>query len=55
MRLFEIIDYKVSVLFASFFTVSFTNLEIGMKIIAFLLTVGYTLHRWYYLIKNKKE
>lgn len=51
----SLIDLKVS-LFAGFFILfSFSNAEIVMKIIVFLLTVGYTIRRWYLLEKNKKE
>ena len=51
----SLIDLKVS-LFAGFFILfSFSNTEIVMKIIVFLLTVGYTIRRWYLLEKNKKE
>ncbi len=49
------IDLKVSYLFGLFTVVSFSNVEIVMKIIVFLLTVGYTVRRWYLLEKNKKE
>jgi hypothetical protein len=50
-----ILDLKVSMLFATYAVVSFSNIEIMMKIIVFLLTVGYTIRRWYLLEKNKKE
>lgn len=34
---------------------SFENVEIVMKTLVFILTVGYTARRWYLLEKNKKE
>lgn len=51
----NIIDIKANLLISFFFFISFTDAEIIMKIIVFLLTVGYTVRRWYLLEKNKKE
>lgn len=50
-----LIDLKVSIVTAFFLWLSFTDAEIIMKIIVFILTVGYTARRWYLLEKNKKE
>ena len=33
--------------------ISFSNLEMSLKIILLLVTIGYTLHKWI-TIKNKK-
>lgn len=51
----NLIDLKVSFLAGLFFAIAFTDFEIIMKVIAFVLTAGYTLRRWYLLEKNKKE
>lgn len=51
----NIIDIKANLLISFFFFISFTDAEIVMKIIVFILTVGYTIRRWYLLEKNKKE
>lgn len=48
-------DVKALGVFICFWIISFSNCEIVMKIIVFLLTVGYTIRRWYLLEKNKKE
>lgn len=50
-----LIDLKVSMLTGFFLFISFTDVEIVMKVFVFLITVGYTLRRWYLLEKNKKE
>lgn len=50
-----LIDLKVWFLSLFCFTVQFSDAEKGMKIIVFLLTVGFTIHRWILMIKNKKE
>lgn len=51
----HLIDLKVSMLTGLFFCIAFTDFEIVMKVIVFLITIGYTARRWYLLEKNKKE
>lgn len=34
---------------------SFSYIENYMKVIVFLITVGYTLRRWYIMEKNKRK
>lgn len=51
----QLIDLKLSALLSVFTVVSFSKADIIMKIIVFLLTVGYTLDRWYHLRKNKND
>ncbi len=53
--MYHLIDLKANFLFALFMAVSFTEAEITMKIIAFVIAVGYNARRWYLLEKNKKE
>tara|TARA_R110001592_G_scaffold33310_1_gene115568 strand:- start:760 stop:918 length:159 start_codon:yes stop_codon:yes gene_type:complete len=33
---------------------TFTNIEMGLKILLLVLTIGYTLDKWIKLKKNKK-
>jgi len=49
------LDLKLSLLTGTYFAITFSNLDNIMKIIVFLLTVGYTVRRWYLLEKNKKD
>lgn len=49
------LDLKLSLLTGTYFAITFSDLDSMMKIIVFLLTVGYTVRRWYLLEKNKKE
>lgn len=51
----NLIDLKVFTLAIIYAFIQFADCEIIMKIIAFLLTVGYTIRRWYLLEKNQKE
>jgi hypothetical protein len=53
--IFELIDLKVGAFFAGFLTISQTDLDFSMKVIAFFLTVGYTARRWYLLETKNKE
>lgn len=50
-----LIDLKVSSLALFCFTVQFSEAEKWMKVIVFILTVGFTIHRWILMVKNKKE
>jgi hypothetical protein len=54
-NMYHLIDLKANIIFALFMAVSFSEVEITMKVIAFVLTVGYTSRRWYLLEKNKKD
>ena len=54
------IDFKVVFTCVFFYifqsiTINFVEIEIIMKCLVFVLTVGYTARRWYLLEKNKKE
>ena len=49
------IDLKLSILTGGYLVISFTNVDFAMKAIAFVVATGYTIRRWYFLEKNKKE
>lgn len=51
----NLIDLKASLIFGTTMAISFSNMETGVRILALLLTIGYTIRRWYLLEKNKKE
>jgi len=48
-------DYRLLLINASTFIFSMTNADVILKIILLLLTIGYTLHKWWLLYKNKDE
>jgi hypothetical protein len=50
-----ILDLKLSLLATTYFAISLTNIDFAMKIIVFLLTVGYTIRRIYLQEKNKNN
>jgi hypothetical protein len=51
----HLLDIKVGTLAGFYFVVSFADFEIFMKIAVFIVTIGYTIRRWYLLEKNKKD
>jgi|32_taG_2_1085360.scaffolds.fasta_scaffold11780_5 hypothetical protein len=49
-------DVKVLLMNASTFAISFSQIEMALKITLLVLTIGYTAQRWYIMYKdNKKE
>jgi hypothetical protein len=49
------LDLKLSLITGTYFAISFADVDIAMKIIAFFLASGYTLRRWYVFEKTKKD
>ena len=48
-------DYKILLINAGSFGISMTNIDITLKIVLLLVTIGYTIQKWYLLNKNKKK
>lgn len=48
-------DLKLYLLNASALTISFSNIDMVLKILLLILSVGYTAQRWYLLNKVNKE
>ena len=49
------LDSKLSFLTGTYFAITFTDIDSIMKVIVFLLTVGYTIRRWYIMEKKTKD
>ena len=49
------LDSKLSFLTGTYFAITFTDIDYIMKIIVFLLTVGYTIRRWYLMEKKTQD
>jgi len=47
-----ITDYKTLLINLGTFLFSMTNVDIVLKVILLLVTIGYTVHKWYLLNKN---
>ena len=50
-----ILDLRQSVITGGYFMFTFANVDVIMKVIAFVIATGYTLRRWYLLEKNNKD
>ena len=47
-----ITDYKTLLINLGTFLFSMTNVDVVLKVILLLVTIGYTVHKWYLLNKN---
>ncbi len=50
-----ITDFKTLLINAGAFGISMTNIDIALKIVLVLVTIFYTLQKWYLLNKNKDK
>jgi len=48
-------DFKIYALNGSTMLISFTNADAILKIALLLISIGYTLHKWYILNNNRKK
>ena len=54
LKKISVTDIKVYALTAGAIATSMTDIDVVLKIIATLLAIGYTLHKWYIMYgKNK--
>lgn len=51
----SILDLKAWIAFFGFYTVTFTNVDIFMKVFSFLLVCAFTLRRWWIMEKRNKD
>ena len=50
-----ITDYKTLLINLGTFIFSMTNVDVALKIILLITTIGYTLHKWYLMNKRNNE
>tara|TARA_R110001606_G_scaffold208128_1_gene355679 strand:+ start:796 stop:954 length:159 start_codon:yes stop_codon:yes gene_type:complete len=48
-------DIKIYALNGSSLMISFTNIETVFKLVLLGVSIGYTLHKWWLMDKNKDE
>lgn len=48
-------DLKIYLLNASTFLLSFSNIEMALKVMLLLVSIGYTATKWYEIYQNKKK
>ena len=47
-------DIKIFTLNFSSLAISMTNIDVVLKLSLLVISIGYTLHKWYLLNKNNK-
>ena len=47
-------DIKVMLLIASTFAITFSEVEMALKIMLLITSIGYTAQRWYFLRKKNE-
>lgn len=50
-----ILDLRQSLITGGYFMFTFANVDVAMKVIAFVIATGYTARRWYLMEKNKNN
>lgn len=50
----NLLDLKVSLMGLGYIAISFSELDIAMKILTFLIVSAFTIRRWYLMEKNNK-
>ena len=50
-----ILDLRQSIITGGYFMFTFANVDVAMKVIAFVIATGYTARRWYLMEKNKNN
>ncbi len=50
-----ITDFRTLLINAGAFGISMTNIDIALKIILVVVTIGYTVQKWWLLNKNKDK
>jgi len=46
-------DIKIYALNGSSLMISFTNIDVALKLTLLIVSIGYTLHKWYLMTKKK--
>jgi hypothetical protein len=48
-------DLKIYALNGGSLMISFTNIDVVLKLTLMLVSIGYTLHKWWLMNKNKDK
>lgn len=51
----DVQDLKIYLMNVTALAVSFTEIEMMLKIILLVTSIGYTIQKWYEIHKNKKK
>jgi len=48
-------DLKIYAVNTTALALNFTNIELALKIILTIVAIGYTAHKWWIMVKGKKN
>ena len=51
----NIVDIKMVAINISALAISMSQVDTGLKITLLVISIGYTLNKWYYVIKNRRN
>ena len=51
----NIVDIKMVVINISALAISMSQVDTTLKITLLVISIGYTLNKWYYVIKNRRN
>ena len=51
----NIVDIKMVVINISALAISMSQVDTGLKITLLVISIGYTLNKWYYVIRNRRN
>jgi len=51
----NIVDLKMVVINTSALAISMSQVDTALKITLLVISIGYTLNKWYYVIKNRRN
>lgn len=54
-NIFHYLDLKISALAILIASITTSQLDVSIKIIGGLIFIGYTIHRWYLMVKEHKN
>ena len=47
-------DLKIYAINSAALAISFTDIEMMLKIVLLLVTIGYSIHKWYEMVRKNK-
>ena len=54
-KMMNLTDLKIYAINSIALAINFTNIELGLKIILTIVAIGYTLTKWWLMIKDKRN
>ena len=54
-KMMNLTDLKIYAINSIALAINFTNIELGLKIVLTIVAIGYTLTKWWLMIKDNKN